>query len=94
MSFDILGNPVPDWKCVLLWMDAFRATRKVSKEKGKYLRKTIRTHENVEMFLCQFRPICDNDPTIMFNRSPKRDLDNVITTRRGYNSISRVSMGV
>ncbi|GFT64275.1 DUF4817 domain-containing protein [Trichonephila clavipes] len=44
--FDIPSRGhVRDWKCVLLWMDAFRATGNVSKERKKPL-KTVRTPEN------------------------------------------------
>ncbi|GFU35110.1 DUF4817 domain-containing protein [Trichonephila clavipes] len=38
---------VPDWKCVLKWMDVFRAIRNVSKER-KGPPKTVKTLENVE----------------------------------------------
>ncbi|GFW47123.1 DUF4817 domain-containing protein [Trichonephila clavipes] len=38
---------VPDWKCVFIWMDAYRATRNVSKER-KRPPKTVRTPKNEE----------------------------------------------
>ncbi|GFU56577.1 integrase catalytic domain-containing protein [Trichonephila clavipes] len=38
---------VPDWKCILMWMDAFRATVNVYKER-KEPPKTIMTPQNVE----------------------------------------------
>ncbi|GFT77820.1 DUF4817 domain-containing protein [Trichonephila clavipes] len=37
----------PDRKCVLMWMDAFRATGNVFKERELPL-KTVRTSENVQ----------------------------------------------
>ncbi|GFX88841.1 hypothetical protein TNCV_2575481 [Trichonephila clavipes] len=41
-----LGH-IPDWKCVLMWMNAFRATGNVSKER-KGLPNTFSTPENME----------------------------------------------
>ncbi|GFW92217.1 hypothetical protein TNCV_3541031 [Trichonephila clavipes] len=47
--FDIprRGCVPSDRKCVLMWMDAFRATRNVSQERKKHGRKTVRTPGNV-----------------------------------------------
>ncbi|GFT64331.1 hypothetical protein TNCV_403211 [Trichonephila clavipes] len=51
LHFDIpTQDCVPDQKCVLMCVDAFRATVNVSKE-GKGPPKTIRTPENVKRVL-------------------------------------------
>ncbi|GFX11427.1 DUF4817 domain-containing protein [Trichonephila clavipes] len=67
--FDIPpSGHVPDWKCVLMWMDAFRTTGNVSKEKKGPL-------EHLKMgdeFVCQIRPVCDNHPTILLTLSPRK----------------------
>ncbi|GFV45063.1 hypothetical protein TNCV_908101 [Trichonephila clavipes] len=55
----------PDRKCVLMGMDAFQATRNVSKGP----QKTVRTPENVERVRVSIQ--CDIDPTVL-NRSPKK----------------------
>ncbi|GFW53283.1 hypothetical protein TNCV_4075041 [Trichonephila clavipes] len=59
-------------KCVSMWMDAFRAAKNVSKER-KDPPKTVRTLKLWNEIVFQFKPVCDNDPTIL-TRSQRKIL--------------------
>ncbi|GFX48252.1 hypothetical protein TNCV_2920691 [Trichonephila clavipes] len=61
---------VHDRKCVLMWNDAFRATRNVSKKKGKNLRKPLEHLKIWKEAVCQFKSVCDNDLTIVLILAP------------------------
>ncbi|GFT48205.1 hypothetical protein TNCV_4022911 [Trichonephila clavipes] len=63
--FDILPRGhVPDWKCVLMWMDASEQLGMPPK-KGKDLQIQIEHLTMWNEFVCQFRPVCDNDATLL-----------------------------
>ncbi|GFV73705.1 hypothetical protein TNCV_4949421 [Trichonephila clavipes] len=68
--FDIPGGCVPDRKCVLMWIYAFRAMENVSKER-KDLRRPLEHLKMWNEFVCQFISIYDNDLTIL-TRSPRK----------------------
>ncbi|GFT47107.1 uncharacterized protein TNCV_3747561 [Trichonephila clavipes] len=63
---------VPDWKCVLTWNDAFRATENVSKER-KRPPKTVRTPENMEgVYVLIQTGKCDNGPIFLLTHCPRK----------------------
>ncbi|GFW80665.1 hypothetical protein TNCV_3235171 [Trichonephila clavipes] len=68
--FDIPSRGrVPDRKSVLMRIDVFRKTRNVFAKKEKDLRRLLEHLKMKNKFVCQFRPVCDNDPTILTRNS-------------------------
>ncbi|GFV50307.1 hypothetical protein TNCV_622161 [Trichonephila clavipes] len=61
----------PDRKCVLIWMDSFRATG-MSPKKRKDLRRQLEYLKLWNELVCQFRPVRENDPTVL-TRSPRKE---------------------
>ncbi|GFT64206.1 hypothetical protein TNCV_2200871 [Trichonephila clavipes] len=67
--------------------------RGMSPKKGDELREFLKHLKMWNDFLCQYRPICDNDPTICIHY-PKKNLDNVgFQQEEATTHTSRIFMG-